>query len=122
MRRGCEQDRLRQHCRGMARVRWVLATMVMTATLVVAVPRVFAAGAPIPTPGLFPTTTTTAKPRPKPTTTTTVFEQRVPDQGFGPGDHDPAIKTAELMLNGQHYDVGKIDNTYDQDTADAVTA
>jgi hypothetical protein len=109
---------------GMARVRWVLATMAVVATMVVAVPGVFAAGAPIPTPGLFPTTTTTttAKPPPKPTTTTTVYEQRVPDQGFGPGDHDPAIKTAELMLNGQHYDVGKIDDTYDQDTAYAVTA
>src|SRR3954464_12123220 len=106
----------------MGRIRWVLAAMVAVSTMVVAIPHVFAASEPIPVPGLFPPTSTTAKPRPRPTTTTTAYEQRVPDQGFGPGDQNPAIKTAELMLNGQHYDVGKIDDTYDKDTAYAVTA
>ena len=108
----------------MAQTRWLLTAMVMTMVVIAVGPAVSASnGAQPPVPGVFPTTTTTAKPKPvPPTTTTTAYESRVPEQGFGPGDHDPAIQTAELMLNGQHYDVGKIDDTYDQDTAYAVTA
>jgi peptidoglycan hydrolase-like protein with peptidoglycan-binding domain len=107
----------------MGRTRWVLAAMVATIALIAIGPAVSASGADPPIPGILPTTTTTAKPKPlRPTTTTTAYERRVPEQGFGTGDHDPAIRTAELMLNGQHYDVGKIDDAYDQDTAYAVTA
>src|SRR2546423_5808586 len=99
--------------------------MVATIALIAIGPAVSASGAADPPiPGILPTTTTTAKPKPplRPTTTTTAYESRVPQQGFGTGDHDAAIRTAELMLNGQHYDVGKIDDSYDQDTAYAVTA
>ena len=66
------------------------------------------------------TTSTTA-----PATTTTVAAGAVPappPAGLGPGSRGPAVASLEQRLNALHYDVGRVDDTFDQNTAYAVTA
>jgi len=61
---------------------------------------------PEPTTTLAPATTTTTTPPP----------------GLGPGARGPAVAAIEAKLSSLHYDVGAVDDTYDQDTAYGVTA
>lgn len=70
-----------------------------------------------PPPRANPTTTSTTS-----TTSTTVSVPAIPEGGFGPGDRDDAIRTAEQLLDQQRYDPGPVDGVFDQDTAYALTA
>ncbi len=70
-----------------------------------------------------PTTTTTTV-----ATSTTVAEALTteapppPLSGLGPGDTGPVVASIEAKLASLHYEVGSVDDSYDQDTAYAVTA
>ncbi|MGH9041027.1 MAG: L,D-transpeptidase family protein [Acidimicrobiia bacterium] len=46
----------------------------------------------------------------------------MPAQGLGPGDVGPQVKVLEDLLAGLHYGSHTVDETYDQNTLDSVTA
>lgn len=78
--------------------------------LLVASPALAAGPAPAPAPPLtlFPSPTTTAPP-----VVTTTLDV---------GSSGPAVKAVEQRLDALHYFVGTVDDKYDDDTAQAVTA
>ena len=46
----------------------------------------------------------------------------VPDAGLGAGDRGDQVRALEQRLDSLHYDVGHVDDVFDDDTAYAVTA
>jgi len=71
-------------------------------------------------PATSPSSTTTS-----PSTTTTVAAGGVPappPAGLGPGAIGPAVASLEQRLSSLHYEVGRADDRFDQNTAYAVTA
>ncbi|MFN2607404.1 MAG: L,D-transpeptidase [Acidimicrobiales bacterium] len=72
-------------------------------------------------PAAAPTSTTTAPPvteeAPSTTTSTTA-----PLPGLGPGAKGATVAALEARLTSLHYEVGAVDDTYDQDTAYGVMA
>ncbi|MDQ6798113.1 MAG: L,D-transpeptidase family protein [Actinomycetota bacterium] len=64
-----------------------------------------------------PSSTSTTITSPSPTTT-----EAPPPPGLGPGATGPVVASIEQKLASLHYEVGAVDDTYDQDTAYAVTA
>ncbi|HEX2275381.1 MAG TPA: L,D-transpeptidase family protein [Acidimicrobiales bacterium] len=62
------------------------------------------------------TTTTTAAP------VTAPPASKPPPPGLGPGSRGPEVASLEQRLEALRYDPGRVDGTYDQNTAYAVTA
>jgi len=56
------------------------------------------------------------------TSTSSTSTTAPPPPGLGPGATGPVVATLEAKLVSLHYEVGSVDDTYDQDTAYAVTA
>jgi lipoprotein-anchoring transpeptidase ErfK/SrfK len=73
--------------------------------------------------GTIGSTTSTASSEPPttavPSTTTTAPP---PPPGLGPGARGPVVAALEAKLASLHYDVGSVDDAYDQDTAYGVMA
>ena len=72
-----------------------------------------------------PASTSSTSSTTAPTTTTTVAAGDVPappPAGLGPGAKGPAVASLEQRLVSLHYEVGRADDTFDQNTAYAVTA
>ena len=73
-------------------------------------------------------TTTTARPPststsvPSSSTTAKVTAPTTVPPGLGIGAHGPDVAALEQKLNALHYDVEKVDDVFDQNTAYAVTA
>ena len=79
------------------------------------------AAAPVPAPEPAPPVT----PPPPASTVPTVPPAPpvpVPDNGLGAGDQGPPVLALEQRLDAQHYDVGKVDGVFDDDTTYGVTA
>lgn len=69
-----------------------------------------------------PTTTTTAPPPPAPPPPVTTAIGQVPAQGLGPNDRAAQVQALEQRLTELRFDVGKLDDLYDGNTAYAVVA
>lgn len=68
---------------------------------------------------LDPATSTTSSTS---TSTSTTSTTAPPPPGLGPGARGPAVAAIEAKLASLHYEVGSVDDSYDQDTVYAVTA
>jgi len=68
------------------------------------------------------TSTTTSPSTSTSTSSSTTTTEAPPPPGLGPGATGPVVASIEQKLSSLHYEVGAVDDTYDQDTAYAVTA
>ena len=79
-----------------------------------AAPATQAAPVPAPPPPSAPATTLATIPPAPPVS--------VPDAGLGTGDQGPPVLALEQRLDALHYDVGKVDGVFDDDTGYGVIA
>jgi len=69
-----------------------------------------------------PATSTSAPSSTTTSTSSTTTTTAAPPPGIGPGASGPVVAAIEQKLASLHYEVGAVDDAYDQDTAYAVTA